>query len=250
MPLPPGLGTDHEGTPVVSTRRRPADSAAGAEPPTGRRFTTEDLLLQLQQSAAIATEPPPDAPMTADEAEYCEQLAAELGLPDVQVFKSETGQHLALDRRGPEHADQRKIDDLPPVVRAIARGRFGAMLGATSGSSGNTWEATVMNPVILALLETGDGAAETLIASSAVATYTTLGRVLARMNEDLASSPSPQRMAAWESAHAKLRAGLSGDLAALKRIRALRKDWDTELQLVRRRTEDGDHVEVEPRAAH
>jgi len=283
MPLPPGLGTDHEGTlPPVLPRQRPrrltgVEAATEPEPAAHRRLTTEDLLRQLKASGAIPTgsqEPltaedllrelkgsaqlpadadaRPPAPPTEEEIAYLEELRTDIGLDkDFEVVRFADGMEAAADHRGAEHFSEDKIKHLPRIAKAIARGRIGAMHAVTHGGRANLLEATAMNPLVLALLEPGDGVAELLIASSAVAVHTTGCRVLAQLNHDLGKRPDPLRTEKWEAVHAKLRAGMTSDLTALEKIRALRpRNWDEEIRLVPRRAEDGDHVEIEPRASH
>ncbi|MBI5488789.1 MAG: hypothetical protein HY905_15750 [Deltaproteobacteria bacterium] len=205
----------------------------------------------------LAVEPgklasPPDAGEAADRAEYFDELGIALGLDDVTRFRTESGGELLIDRRGAEHFDPNKLKDLPAVVQQVVRGRIGMLFHACAGvaEAGHATETAMLSPIAVALLEPGDGAAEALLASTAVASYVLAGRVAARLSRHLSQPSLADTVSAYGRLHTRMTGGLAVTLAALAKIRALRKDWDRELQITCRRSNDGDHVEVQPGTSH
>lgn len=225
---------------------RPGSVAEATTDPAVARSTT------VQPTSPATSTAGPDAKPEADRAAYYAELANALGMNDVMFWKTESGGELTVDRRGEEQFAPEKLKGLPAVVQQVLRGRIGMMFHAATGvaDAGHAFETAALGPLAVALLEPGDGAAEALLATAATSTYILAGRVASRLSDHLSRPGATEQIQAYGKLHAKMTNGMAAALATLARVRAYRRNWDADLQLVRRRSEDGDHVDVHAAATH
>jgi hypothetical protein len=171
-----------------------------------------------------------------------------LGTQHLRVHIIETA-----DDRGPSFFRSAHVENMTSVLRAIARGQTGVLKqsGTEAPGSGNSSAKANLDlgtPLSLELLQEGDGAAETMLASTAAAHFMMLSRATAKLNTAITTERGPTTSKAakdWSRTCGSLTRALAVSLTALEKVRSMRRNWDREVRLLRRQTDGGEVVDAE-----
>ena len=156
------------------------------------------------------------------------------------------------DHRGEEHFRSSHIDRMPGVLRAVARGHAGMLQRSASdlaGCDNSSLDENLITaaPLCMELLRPGDGAGEVMLATTAAASYAMASRAAGLVNAAISSGLNESRAKIAKDlskTFASLNRGTAVALTALERVRALKRDWSRELQLVQRGEGEDAVVEV------